>query len=111
MNNNSKLPDNFSDMVMNSIHTEIARRESRDEKIMYAAIAGAGIIMLGAIAYMIYRFGWFTQFKEFHFEELVQLKYYSLSSIWIIVLCNSLLLIGIFTYITNKQEKASASHL
>lgn len=109
--NNSRLPDNFSDMVMNSIQTEIARRESRDEKMMYALIAGIGIMMLGVLGYMVYRFEWISQVKEYSFNELAHLKEYSLNPVWIIALVNSLLLIGLFSYITHKREKASASVL
>lgn len=113
----NKLPDNFSDMVMASINTEIARREKTDETIMYSAIIGVGTVLSGIVIYMIYHYGWISKIKVlFNFANVADLftntaSSFSFSFIWVIILANSLLIIGVFLYITNKKEKEFTSHV
>lgn len=112
---NNKLPANFSEMVMHSINAEIARREKRDERIMYSAIIGVIIVSACIVAYLAHLYGWFSHIKEwFNFSAIgtsISNTAGSFSSVWIIVFVNSLLLIGLFSYITNKKEKEFTQHV
>ncbi|MEF9931419.1 MAG: hypothetical protein RSC28_00565 [Bacteroidales bacterium] len=113
MDNNIKLPDNFSNKVMASINLEIAAREKREEQIMYLSIIGVGSILLGVLIYMAYSYGWFLNIKEQlnfvdierSFANTATNVVNSFSPIWTIVFINAIILIGLYSYFTQMQER------
>lgn len=99
---NMQVPYGFSDKVMASIEKEIARREKREEILMYSAIAATGLGVAGILIFIAYKYNWFAGIAAwFHFE----MPAIGINSIWIIVFICSILLISVFFYFTAKQEK------
>ena len=101
---NYQLPYGFSDKVMASIEKEIARREKRDEILMYSAIAATGAAIAGVLIYLAYKFGWFTGIKEWFRFEMPSI---GINSLWIMIFICAILLISVFSYFTAKREKES----
>ncbi len=103
---NVKLPYDFPDKVMASIEKEIAKREKREEIIIYSAIFAAGAIITGAIIYISYTFGWLAKIPGW-FRLDISLE---ISHIWVITLIISLILVSVFCYFTNKREREFTPH-
>lgn len=101
-----KLPPDFSDNVMAAIRQEVARRERRDEWLMYACIATVGILGLGTIGYLLYRYEWFARLESW-FRMDIRI---SLNPIWLPVLISSLVLVFFFCYLTIRKEKEATLH-
>lgn len=103
---NRQLPYGFPDKVMASIEKEIARREKREEILMYSAIAATGLGIAGVLVFIAYKYDWFAGIAGwFHFE----MPAIAINSIWIIVFISAVLLISVFSYFTARQEKEAIS--
>ncbi|MEG1649226.1 MAG: hypothetical protein RR277_04980, partial [Rikenellaceae bacterium] len=81
--NSIKLPSNFSDIVMTSIYKEVEARKKREDRLMYLAIIGVGLLLIGAIVYLTYHYGWLSSIK---LDLLaIQNSFAYVSPTWIIV--------------------------
>ncbi|MEG1635674.1 MAG: hypothetical protein RR388_08610 [Rikenellaceae bacterium] len=102
MDNSIKLPSNFSDIVMTSIYKEVEARKKREDRLMYLAIIGVGLLLMGAIVYLAYRYGWLSSIKLD--LSAIQNSFAYVSPTWIIVTVNASLLLCLYFYLSRKLQ-------
>lgn len=106
----NKLPLDFSSNVMAAIEREAARREKREERLMYAGIAGACLALLAGLGYLGSVYGWFTAGAEWIRMERTAHALPAISPVWIPVLISSLLLVFLYYYLYERKRKELISH-
>lgn len=103
MNNNIKLPKNFSDEVMKAINKQITAREARQEWVMYSIIIAVAVLFgVGLVLVSIY-YGWFADVaKSFDLMALRELLSDSTAIPWIIISANAAVLLALYSYLSRR---------
>lgn len=106
MDNNIKLPDSFSDAVMEAIDKQIAAHEARQEWVTHSIIIAVAVLFVTGLIIMIIHCGWFAEVKQgFDFTALRELFADSRAIMWVIISSNATILLTLYSCFLRRLTK------